>query len=187
MTVGQLGLSGTGGSANLFGSIAGVDSPFAALLGLRNPGPDDHYLFNTCIIASTGCMIIPMQFADLLAPNSVVLLGAGRGAVGATMTIGQLGMSGTGGSADLFGSIAGVGGPTAALRGLRNPGVEATYRFNDCIIASAFCTAQPVQIISQQPTAVLTALIPLPVLTATVNFITPETVRANSRQTRTSR
>jgi filamentous hemagglutinin family protein len=120
----------------------------------------------------------PMQFADLLAPNSVVLLGAGRGAVGGTMTVGQLGLSGTGGSADLFGSIAGVGGPTAALRGLRNPGAEATYQFNDCIIASAFCTAQPVPIVSQQPVTVLTAVIRLPVLTATVNLITPETVRS---------
>jgi hypothetical protein len=118
----------------------------------------------------------PMQFADLLAPNSAVLLFAGRGAVGGAMTVHQFGLSGTGGSADLFGSIAGVGGPTAALLGLRNPGPEATYLFNDCIIASAFCTAQPVPIVAQQPTAVLTALIPLPVLTATVEFITPETV-----------
>jgi hypothetical protein len=118
----------------------------------------------------------PMQFADLVAPSSAVLMFAGRGAVGGAMTVRQLGLSGTGGSADLFGSIAGVGGPTAALLGLRNPGPEATYLFNDCIIASAFCTAQPVSTVAQQPTTVLTALIPLPVLTATVDFITPETV-----------
>jgi hypothetical protein len=122
----------------------------------------------------------PMQFADLVAPSSAVLLVAGRGAIGGIMTVGQLGLSGTGGSADLFGSIAGVTGPTAALLGLRNPGAEAAYLFNGCIIAGAFCVAQPSGgglLIVQQPATVLTALITLPVLTATVNFITPETVR----------
>ncbi len=121
----------------------------------------------------------PMQFADLVAPSSAVLLVAGRGMVGGTMTVGQLGLSGTGGSADLFGSIDGGTGSTAALLGLRDPGAEATYLFNDCIIASAFCVTQPSGgglLVVQQPATVLTGLISLPVLTATVNFITPETV-----------
>jgi filamentous hemagglutinin family protein len=121
-----------------------------------------------------------MQFADLVAPNSVVLLAAGGGAVGGTMTVGELGLSGTGGSADLSGAIAGVAGPTAALLGLRNPGLEAAYLFNDCIIAAAFCVSQPPGgglVVPQQTPDALTALIPLPVLTETVNFITPETVQ----------
>jgi hypothetical protein len=145
--------------------IAAVPSPSigAAAIALLPPASTDN----------------PMQFADLVAPNSVMLLVAGRGVVGGTMTVRELGLSGTGGSADLFGSIAGVAGPTAALLGLRNPGPEAAYLFNDCIIASAFCTAQPVQIFAQQPTTVVTAPRRLPVLTATVNFITPETVQSN--------
>jgi hypothetical protein len=121
----------------------------------------------------------PMQFANLVAPGSVVLLVAGRGTVGGTMTVGQLGLSGTEDNADLFGSIAGVGGPTAALLGLRNPEPEVSYLFNDCIIAGASCVAQLSGgglLVVQQPATVLSALIPLPDLTATVDFITPETV-----------
>ena len=133
----------------------------------------------------------PMQFADLVAPSSAVLLVAGRGMVGGTITVGQLGLSGTGGSADLFGSIAGVTGPTAALLGLRNPGAEATYLFNDCIIAGAFCVTQPSGtatqqsggglLVVQQPATVLTVLVTLPVLSATVNFITPELIPAKQQ------
>jgi hypothetical protein len=83
----------------------------------------------------------PVQFANLSAPNSVVLLFADQGAVTGTMQVAQLGLSGLGSNANLQGSINGVTGPDAALRGLRNPGPEAAYLFNDCIIAAGSCAA----------------------------------------------
>jgi hypothetical protein len=59
MDVGQLGLSGTGASAALKGSIGGVAGANAALSGRRSPGPDPAYLFNDCIIAASNCGLLP--------------------------------------------------------------------------------------------------------------------------------
>src|SRR4029077_5659032 len=63
-----------------------------------------------------------IQFANLSAPNPVVLLFADQGAVTGTMQVAQLGLSGLGSNANLQGSINGVTGPNAALMGVRNPG-----------------------------------------------------------------
>jgi hypothetical protein len=125
----------------------------------------------------------PMQFANLSAPNSVALLFADQGTVTGTMSVALLGLSGTGGSANLQGSINGVTGPTAALLGFREPGPEATYLFNDCIIAAATCvviaTSQPTQFLVTQPQAAsqFEILTMLPNLSAQVVLITPEVVR----------
>ena len=124
-----------------------------------------------------------MQFANLSAPNSVVLLFADQGAVTGTMSVAQLGLSGTGGSANLQGSINGVTGPTAALFGVREPGPEATYLFNDCIIAAATCVVIPSALATQflvtqpQTAGELEILTVLPNLSAQVVLITPEVVR----------
>jgi hypothetical protein len=146
-----------------------------------------------------------MQFANLSAPNSVVLLLADQGTVSGTMQVAQLGLSGTGSNANLQGSINGVTGPDAALSGLRNPGPEAAYLFNDCIIAASSCAPppppppppppQPMQqmippvitaapiiptefLVTQPQTAgELEILAVLPNLSAQIVLITPEVVR----------
>ncbi len=94
------------------------------------------------------------------------------------MTVGQLDLSGTGGGSDLFGSIAGVDGPDAAWLGRRNPGPEAGYLFNDCVIATISCGSGPTAflLVPRQSASALTVLIPLPDLVASVQFITPEEV-----------
>src|SRR5215469_5498971 len=86
----------------------------------------------------------PMQFADLSAPNSVVLLFADQGAITGAMQAGQFGLSGIGSVANLRGSINGVTDPTAALLGIRDPGPAPTYLFNGCIIAAASCSVPSV-------------------------------------------
>jgi filamentous hemagglutinin family protein len=126
----------------------------------------------------------PMQFAALGAPNSTVLLFADRGAVSGSIEAGQLGLSGTGDFANLRGSIGGLAGPAAARIGVRDPGPEITYLFNDCIIASASCVVPPPGpfVVPQQPVGELTALIPLPDLAATPDFVTPDAFRAREQQ-----
>jgi hypothetical protein len=156
---------------------AGVDT----LLGfLTSPSVDASVISR---LPPAGKTSNPMQFANLLAQNSVVLLFADQGAVSGTVNVKQLGLSGTGGGADLRGSIDGVTGPTAALLGIREPGPEASYLFNNCIIAAATCvvidTAQPLQFLVTPPQAasLLEALAVLPNASAQVVLITPEVVR----------
>jgi hypothetical protein len=130
----------------------------------------------------------PMQFANLSAPNSVVLLFADQGAVAGTIQAGQLGLSGIGSGANLLGSISGVTDPTAALLGVRDPEPAPTYLFNDCVIAAANCfvppavLAQPAVlapdflVVQPQSASGVTALDLLPDIAATTDFITPEGV-----------
>ena len=139
----------------------------------------------------------PMQFANLSAPNSVVLLFADQGAAMGTIQAGQLGLSGIGSGANLRGSISGVSDPTAALLGVRDPGPAPTYVFNDCIIAAASCVVPsvvlPPELLVVQPQSA-SVLAPaflvvqpqsvsavadfdlLPDIAATTDFITPEGV-----------
>jgi filamentous hemagglutinin family protein len=142
----------------------------------------------------------PMQFANLSAPNSVVLLFADQGAVAGTIQAGQLGLSGIGSGANLRGSISGVSDPTAALLGVRDPEPALTYLFNDCIIAAVSCfvpsVVLPPELLAVQPqsASAATVLAPgflvvqpqsvsgvtvfdlLPDIAATTDFITPEGV-----------
>ena len=142
-------------------------------------------------------------FAGLQAPNSTVLLFADRGVVNGAMNVGQLGLSGTGASADLNGSIGGVTGPNAALSGSRSPGPDAAYLFNGCIIAAASCsppppspppttTVQPTPtlnlppleflVVAPQGPDELSILTVVPNLTATLNLVTPQPVTAREQQ-----
>jgi filamentous hemagglutinin family protein len=131
----------------------------------------------------TGRTSNPMQFADLLAPNTVALLFADQSAVSGTMQVKQFGLSGIGNLANLQGSINGVTGPTAALLGVRDPGPSATYLFNDCVIAAATCVvipiAQPVAFLVTEPqmASELEYLTILPNLSAQFDVITPQAVR----------
>ena len=59
VTVGQLGVSGTRSLAALFGSIGGNATTTAAQLGRINPGPDNNYRFNDCVIGSATCVVLP--------------------------------------------------------------------------------------------------------------------------------
>ncbi len=126
-----------------------------------------------------GVTANPLRFSGLSAARSTVLLFADRGMVSGMMAVAALGLSGTGSSASLFGSIAGNSGPTAALLGVRDPGPEPTYLFNTCIIAGTSCFVQPTAflIVPPQPALEIGALIPLPDLAATLDFITPEAVQ----------
>ncbi|GEM_PF-3695745 len=59
LIVGQLGVSGVGASALLFGSIGGDSGPDAARLGIHVPQPHSDYLFNGCVIGGINCANTP--------------------------------------------------------------------------------------------------------------------------------
>jgi hypothetical protein len=127
-----------------------------------------------------GKMSNPIQFGNLSAPNSVVLLFADKGSVSGPIQAGQLGLSGTGSLADLQGSIDGVSGPTAALLGVRAPGPDPAYLFNDCILAASTCVVipPPIFLITQpQTVSQIQALSVLPNLSAQFVLIQPEIVK----------
>jgi hypothetical protein len=90
----------------------------------------------------------PITFGGILnAPHSVVLISSGGGAItslsGATLNIDQLGISGVGGTANLFGCIAGNCTPSAAETSTPSPTASNNYRFNTCAIGSPTCIVLP--------------------------------------------
>jgi filamentous hemagglutinin family protein len=81
------------------------------------------------------------SFADLDGPGANLVLALGNGTASGTMQIGGLLVLGASGSADLFGSVAGVTTQAAAALGQISPTVNLAYTFNDCTIGLAACGA----------------------------------------------
>ena len=82
----------------------------------------------------------PISFADLQAGGSIVVLIGNSGAISGTINVGQLGISGNGASAQLFGSIGGNSTSSAAQLAVLAGGVNGQYLFNACPIGGAGCT-----------------------------------------------
>ena len=81
------------------------------------------------------------SLADLLLPGMRLVLSLGDGTAGGTLSAGGLLVLGQGGSATLFGSVAGDGTPTAALISQIQPQVDPAYTMNGCVIGAAVCVA----------------------------------------------
>jgi hypothetical protein len=85
----------------------------------------------------------------LSAPNSTLFLLADKGTISGgsngnpQIFVKQLGVSGQGDLAALFGEIDGNGQSTAALQGRINPFTQNEYKFNDCAIGSPTCIVLP--------------------------------------------
>jgi filamentous hemagglutinin family protein len=101
------------------------------------------------------------SFAGLAGPGAELVLALGSGTATGTMEIGGLVVLGTGGSATLVGSVAGVTTRAAAALGEISPAVDPSYTFNDCIIGSAVCGAPT-------PPPVTPVLVPTPPLVTPV-------------------
>ena len=76
-----------------------------------------------------------------MAPGANLVLGLGTGTATGTMEVGGLLVLGQAGSANLFGSVAGVTTQAAAALGRILPAINANYTFNDCVIGLAACGA----------------------------------------------
>jgi len=98
----------------------------------------------------TAATVNPITFGGTLnAPDSVLLLIANQGPItggssaNPAIFVGGLGVSGAGSQAQLFGSVAGNSGQTAATAAQINPLTDPAYLFNNCIIGSASCAGPP--------------------------------------------
>jgi hypothetical protein len=81
------------------------------------------------------------SFAGLDGPGANLVLALGNGTASGTMQIGGLLVLGAGGSAGLFGSVAGVTTQAAAALGQISPAINLAYTFNDCTIGLPACGA----------------------------------------------
>jgi hypothetical protein len=113
-------------------------------------------------------------------------------------------VQGSAGSADLFGTVAGVAGPPAAALAAITPAINAAYLLNNCVIAAASCGTVLQNVITQQstttqpapsifnveaypstllpsrfPLLVIPNLLPLPPLTFPVNLADPDIALPN--------
>ena len=112
----------------------------------------------------------PIKFGGTLTANSsIVLLLANGGAItggsasNPAINVGQLGVSGTGGSAALFGCIGTSCTTVAAEKGRINPASDNNYRFNDCAIGSVTCIVfQPLTFIQPQAAREIDVLVARP-------------------------
>ncbi len=80
------------------------------------------------------------SFANLQAGAVNLVLALGPGTATGTMAPGGLLVIGTGGSADLFGSVGGITGTAAARVARIEPSISTSYLFNRCVIESAICS-----------------------------------------------
>jgi hypothetical protein len=97
------------------------------------------------------------------ANGSVMLLLGDAGAMTGTVNVLGLGVSGSGGSADLHGSIANNSTQTAAQQGFINPQSQNNYQFNGCAIGSTTCIVLPNLVpIQPQPISQIDILVARP-------------------------
>jgi filamentous hemagglutinin family protein len=108
-------------------------------------------------------------FANLVGPGANLVLGLGSGTATGAMQIGGLLVLGSGGSATLTGSVAGVTTAAAAALGQITPAVNPAYTFNGCEIGSAAC-APTVVIPPPVITTIPPVVIPPPVTQPVVSF-----------------
>ena len=98
---------------------------------------------NTVQIATTS----NAQFdppAGLFGIGTWLILNTGNSTASGNVFVDALDvLYGTPGSATLSGTIAGIGGGPAAALGFIQPGINANYTFNGCVIAAAVCGTLP--------------------------------------------
>jgi hypothetical protein len=91
----------------------------------------------------TGRTSNAIRFDNLIATNAVTLLVADMGSVIGNIAVRQLGLSGSGGSAMLTGSVQGIPGPGAAAISIITPRLQNQYLLNNCVIGSPNCILLP--------------------------------------------
>jgi filamentous hemagglutinin family protein len=97
--------------------------------------------------ASTGTLVLAvpdggtLTLANLLAPNLAVRLNTGVGGTASgNLVAGSLLVNGSGGSANLFGTVGGNTGFAAAIASRITPAFSPNYLLNTCPIMSVTCT-----------------------------------------------
>ncbi|MGH7086816.1 MAG: beta strand repeat-containing protein, partial [Acetobacteraceae bacterium] len=127
------------------------------------------------------------NFTNLLAGGANLVLALGPGAASGTLAAGGLLIIGTGGSANLLGSVAGIAGSAAARTARILPSVNANYLFNGCVIQSTVCSTLFAALLRQVPQGIPNivasgggpTLSPSVTLPAIVLFVIPAVVGEN--------
>jgi len=85
------------------------------------------------------------SFANLMAPNTTMVINLGGGAASGQLNLKFLAVAGSeAGKANFTGTLGNLSGQEAAHNGVVVPVPGANYRFNACIIGSVNCTVLPV-------------------------------------------
>jgi hypothetical protein len=93
------------------------------------------------LLPSTG----NASFANLMAPNTTMVINLGGGAASGQLNLKFLAVAGSeAGKANFTGTLGNLSGQEAAHNGVVVPVPGANYRFNACIIGSVNCTVLPV-------------------------------------------
>ncbi len=110
--------------------------PVAQAAGLANQ-PNGVFM----LLPSTGSA----TFADLLAPNTTLVINLGGGMASGQMALHFLVVAGSAaGQTNFDGSLGNLSGQAAAHNGVVVPVPGTNYRFNACIIGSVNCTVLPI-------------------------------------------
>jgi hypothetical protein len=123
---------------------------------------------NPALPSASGASHNDIAFNGVVdAAGSVTLIFAGGGAVttlnGTNFAVAELGVSGLGGLANMFGTIGTNSSPSAASSAFINPDSSNQYRFNNCAIGSTTCIVLPTNTpIQPQAVSQLNVLISLP-------------------------
>ncbi|MCW8307684.1 filamentous hemagglutinin N-terminal domain-containing protein [Acidiphilium sp. PA] len=132
-----LGVTNGGAQQLLQTGTFNIDTgPIAQAAGLANQ-PDGVFM----LLPSTGSA----TFADLLAPNTTLVLSLGGGMASGQMALHFLVVAGSAaGQTNFDGSLGNLSGQAAAHNGIVVPVPGTNYRFNACIIGSVNCTVLPI-------------------------------------------
>jgi filamentous hemagglutinin family protein len=194
------------GQLTLAGNIATTGAPLAAQSGAAPAAAGSTLTVQTAVSGPTGItqtgigtlsglggtpatlrLELPatggsVSLAGLEAAGANLVLGLGSGTASGSVAAGSLLVIGAGGSAALTGSVAGVGGPAAALRAAIQPASATAYTFNGCEIAAPDCggsgpfTYRPPPVIITLPSAQVTVVGSVPTEPQQVSVGVPVTL-----------
>ncbi|MGH7119446.1 MAG: beta strand repeat-containing protein [Acetobacteraceae bacterium] len=123
------------------------------------------------------------SFANLEAGATNLVLALGPGQATGTMRVGGLLVIGTGGSANLFGSVDGISGLRAAGAARIEPAINTKYLFNGCVIQTTVCSATLVQVPQGSPNLLATGGGPSLLASATLPSVVLMTIPAEVGET----
>jgi hypothetical protein len=92
-----------------------------------------------------------IALSDLVGPSSNLILSDLGGPIGGVIDVNSLHVLGTGGSANLFGTVDGIDNQRAAAISFIAPAINSNYLLNLCVIMSSVCGGLPINVTDEDP------------------------------------
>jgi hypothetical protein len=92
-----------------------------------------------------------IALSDLVGPSANLILSDVGGPMGGVIDVASLHVLGSGGSANLFGTVDGIDTQRAAAISFISPAVNQNYLLNLCVIMSPICGGVPINVPGQDP------------------------------------